>query len=162
MMNDRPPIRFQPEGKSMHPFIRPGDWVTVIPAPGRAGGEIRPGDCVVFRDRGKRWLIHRVIDYPEGSNRLLTKGDALLSPDHPVERKSIAGVVAAVERSGSGRIYRLDRPAVRFLNRLIALFSRVEAAVFSFRRRPRTAGDRGIFVRLIKLPRWLLTWTFFP
>ena len=141
----------------MHPFIRPGDWVTVIPSAGRAGGEIRPGDCVVFRDRGKRWLIHRVIDCPEGSNRLLTKGDALLSPDHPVERKSIAGVVAAVERRESGRSHLLDRPRNRFLGRLTARLSRFETVVFSA-----FPGGGILFIRLVKSPRWILTRLFFP
>ncbi|MDP8236993.1 MAG: S24/S26 family peptidase [Candidatus Erginobacter occultus] len=162
MNNNRPPISFQPQGRSMHPFIRPGDQVTVIPYSGPGEMEIRPGDCVIFRDQEQRWLIHRVIGFGEGSGRFLIKGDALLQPDPPVMKTSIAGVVTEVKRSGSGRIYRLDRPSARFLTRLIAGLSRLEAAVFSFNRPPRVGGGPKIFVRLIKLPRWLLIRAFFP
>lgn len=146
----------------MHPFIRPGDWVTIHPPGEKGGGDVRVGDCVIFRDRGRRWLIHRVIGTAGGPGEILTKGDARLRPDDPARREAIAGRVTAVERSGSGTIYRLDRPSSRFLNRLIALLSRLEAAVFSRGNSAWTAGFPRILVRLVKSPRWLLTRIFFP
>jgi len=156
------PISFRPEGRSMHPFIRPGDLVTVRPPDGAAAGGIRRGDCVVFRDRDSRWLVHRVIGGPDGSGRFRTKGDALPGPDHAVERNSVAGVVTIVERRGSDRRYRLDRKRNRRLGRLIAVLSEFEAAVVSAFPVRRFSGGGKIFDRLVKSPRWTLTRIFFP
>lgn len=146
----------------MHPFIRPGDRVAVIPSNGLDETEFNPGDCVVFRDRGKRWLVHRVIRSKAGKGNLLTKGDSLLHPDHPVPAEAIAGRVTEVERAGTGRIHRLDRPPARRISRIIALLSRGEAAIFSARSGRRPDGHRGPVFRLIRFPRWLLTRVFFP
>jgi signal peptidase I len=146
----------------MHPFIRPGDWVTILPASGEDRENFRPGVCVVFRDQGRRWLIHRVIGRGGGSRAILTKGDALLHPDYPVKREWLAGRVTVLERSGSGRTYLLDRPSSRRRGRVIALLSRWEAAVFSLGSRAGSASEGGILVRLVKSPRWLLTRIFFP
>lgn len=161
-MENRPPIRFQPQGRSMHPFIRPGDRVTIRLLAEEAGRRYRPGDCVVFRDRWERWLIHRVIGRGRGPNIILTKGDALPRPDSPVEMERLAGMVCSLERPGSGRIYLLDRPGARFLGRVIAILSRCETVVLSLGGRAPAAGRNGILIRLIKTPRWLLTRLFFP
>lgn len=157
-MEDRPPIRFQPQGRSMHPFLRPGDQVTVRLLAEEAGRRYRPGDCVVFRDRWERWLIHRVIGRGPGPEEFMTKGDALPRPDGPVRKERLAGRVVSLERAGSGRAYLLDRPGARFLGMAIALLSCCEGAVFA----QAGQGADGVLARLVKSPRWLLTRLFFP
>ena len=58
---------------------------------------LRPGDVVVFC-RFDRWVAHRVLHvYGETSPWLcLTRGDAVLRPDHPVRKGEAVGVVTAL------------------------------------------------------------------
>lgn len=142
----------------MHPFLRPGDRVTVRLLAEEAGRRYRPGDCVIFRDRWERWLIHRVIGHGSGPDEFLTKGDALPRPDGPVRKERLAGRVVSLERAGSGRTYLLDRPGARCLGRAIALLSSCEGTIFSRAGR----GKNGVLTRLVKSPRWLLTRLLFP
>ncbi len=158
----RTPIEFRPGGRSMHPFIRPGDRVTFLPLPAEKRREIRPGECVVFLDEAKRWVVHRVIAPGPGPENFLIKGDALARADRPAEGTAIAGRVTAVERAGSGKTYRLDLPLPRLLGRLIAFLSRGEAALFSACYRSENSGKIGFIARPARVPRWLLTRIFFP
>ncbi len=146
----------------MHPFIRPGDRVTVLLLPAGQKEGIRPGDCVVFLDEAKRWVVHRVIAAAPGSGKFLTKGDALPRADRPAGSAAIAGRVTAVERAGSGRTYHLDRPLPRLLKQIIAGLSRGEAALFASTGRTSSFGRSGLLARLVKSPRWILTRVFFP
>lgn len=146
----------------MHPFIRPGDRVRFLALSSEQRKKIRPGECVVFLDEAGRWVVHRVIAAGPGPEEFLIKGDALARADRPAPGTAIAGRVTAVERAGTGRTHRLDRPLPRLLGRLIALLSRGEAAGYSSGCRPGSAGIIGIFARSARALRWLLTRIFFP
>lgn len=146
----------------MHPFIRRADSVTFVPRSPLDPGAFRAGDCIIFRDEAGRMIIHRVIRAGTGG-WITTKGDALLRPDRPVPREMIRGTVNMIERSGSGRRYRLDRPLVRGANRLIAFLSRLE----TYLPVPARKGihlSRGTLLlgRIIKAPKWICTRICFP
>ena len=107
LLNRDIPIRIQPVGLSMHPFIRRGDSITITPLspdnPDESGDVIEPGDCVIFRDSPERWLIHRVIGINSQDETIIAKGDALLHPDQPVIPGMIQGKVTVIHRVDSGK-----------------------------------------------------------
>jgi len=162
----RRPVSFRSEGMSMHPFIRKGDTVTIVPYPGESpGGPIRVGDIVFLQNDKGRWFVHRLIRV-KGRENIVTKGDSLLQADEPVSGRLIRGRVALVERNNSKRKYRLDGFTERVVARLIALLSRMEACIFSIclRFKPRFS-DRDYMPAIrkgIKFPKWFLIRIFFP
>ena len=159
------PIRLQPAGLSMHPFIRRGDYITVTPisfnTPDGSGDMIAPGDCVIFREGSERWLIHRVIGINHKKETILTKGDALLQSDRLVPREMIRGRVTIIHRANSEKVYHLDQPLPGIICRLIALLSRGESiisSIFRLRRRQVEVSPEFEFItRIIKFPKWILT-----
>lgn len=163
------PIRIQPVGLSMHPFIRRGDSITITPLspanPDKSGDVIVPGDCVIFQNSPERWLIHRVIKNNHNNKEIIAKGDALLFLDQPVTLGTIRGKVTIIHRANSGKEHLLDRPLSRQINRLIALLSRGEAVISStlrIRRREVEYSPGFEFItRVIKFPKWILTRMFF-
>ncbi|MCK5853189.1 S24/S26 family peptidase [bacterium] len=159
------PIRIQPTGLSMHPFIRRGDYITITPLsfnnPDGAENIIAPGDCIIFREGTERWLIHRVIRMNHKNGTILTKGDALLQPDRPVTPEMIWGKVTKIHRVNSEKEYLLSRPVSRQICRLIALLSRGEtiiSSIFRLQRREVELSPGFEFItRIIKSPKWILT-----
>jgi len=169
-MDFKVPIRIQPVGLSMHPFIRRGDYITITPLSfdtgDDAGDMIAPGDCVIFREDSDRWLIHRVVGKNHTDRTIIAKGDALIHSDQPVTPGMIWGTVTMIHRTNSKKEYHLDRPLPRQINRMIALLSRGEAiisSIFRLRRRQVEYSPGFEFIsRIIKFPKWLLTRIFFP
>jgi len=170
LLDCKVPIRIQPGGLSMHPFIRRGDYITITPLllnnPDKVGDTIASGDCVIFRENAARWLIHRVIGKNRKNSNIVTKGDALLHPDQPVTTRMIWGTVTIIHRAHSGKEYRLDMPQDQRVCRLIAILSRGEAMISSIfrlhRREVEISPEFEFLTRIIKFPKWLLTKIFFP
>ncbi len=157
------PVRIRPAGRSMHPFIRQDDFITITPYSSPDLKKLTVGECIIFRDEGGRWLIHRVIKLDRAEEKIITKGDALLRPDRPVSPEMIRGKINLIERDASGRTHRLDRPLAIKVNRLIALLSRVEAALsFPPRKEIHISAGAELFGRITKAPKWLLTRICFP
>ena len=87
-------VRFRAEGDSMYPTIRKGEAIVVEPVP--AAG-LRKGDVALYRtERGI--TAHRVV--ASGKTRFKMRGDAMASPNEPVDIQQILGRVVAVEREG--------------------------------------------------------------
>ena len=79
---------------SMSPLIRPGDEVRLIrPDPGR----ISRGALIACR-RAEGLVLHRVLARTDAG--VVTKGDALASPDPPVGWEEVVAGVAALRRAG--------------------------------------------------------------
>lgn len=92
-------FRFEARGESMHPAIRDGDVVTVVPPGGRLP---RTGDIVAFvhpETGGVR--VHRIVGIDDG--RFVLKGDNALGADPAVGRDGILGFVVGLERNGRRR-----------------------------------------------------------
>lgn len=89
------PFRFAAPGRSMSPFIRDGDVVTIAPAPAR----IRLGDVVAFvNPQGARLTVHRVVGKAPGAYRI--RGDNTAAEDGVIAICHILGRVTRVERAG--------------------------------------------------------------
>ena len=91
------PVRFRAPGASMHPTIRDGEVVTVVPVPTR---EIKRGDVLLYQtDRGL--TAHRVIRrLPGPKTAFRVRGDAPGSEEERVAANRVLGKVASVERAG--------------------------------------------------------------
>lgn len=97
-------VRFRAPGWSMHPTIRNGEAITVMPL-GRS--PVRVGDVVLYR-RGRAAIAHRVIRLQSDgrSAGFVLRGDGARSCDRPVELAQVLGRVLVTERDG--RRVRLD------------------------------------------------------
>jgi len=84
--------RFRVEGDSMHPTIRNGDYVQVVPC---TAAELRCGD-VVLAAAGRGLTAHRIVRF-EG-RRIITRGDNSLRSDPAIEMSKVIGRVAEVEQ----------------------------------------------------------------
>lgn len=118
-------VRFSVTGPSMAPLVKSGDYVTVVPANGE---DVCLGDLVLFRQYGECMVLHRVLwvfrDSGGRTKRLITKGDAVDTPDPPVSAADILGRVVLIERilpSGMKR-RRLDGYVPVLCSRVMALF----------------------------------------
>lgn len=146
------------EGRSMHPFLRPGDTVVIRPLDRRE--EILAGELILAEQGGGRWALHRAIRTGgKASAPVVVKGDALLRADLPVERESVAGKAAALKRPG-GREYALESASARRMNAIIALFSLWETRWF--RLLPAVVRRDGWLPRLIRSPKWFLIRILYP
>ena len=160
------PVLIRPVGLSMHPFIRRDDRIVIESGAGADVSRISFGQCVIFRSGGERWLIHRIIGRKNREGQIITKGDALVRSDRPVDQKNIRGVITGIERAGSKRFYRLDRGWRKRASSLIAFLSCLES--FFSRFLPKTVPRRKegrpdpLLGRIIKAPKWLLTRLLFP
>jgi signal peptidase I len=106
-------------GKSMAPWIRPGDVLFVR----RAGmGRASPGQVVLFA-RGGRLIVHRVIGRLRVAGRVFleTKGDATWDADAPISETELLGRATQIFRAG--RSIALETPHQAALGRLLACIS---------------------------------------
>ena len=109
--------RFRVEGDSMHPTIRSGEFVQVVPC---AMAELRRGD-VILASTGRGLTAHRIVRI--AGRRIITRGDNALRSDPAVEMGSVIGRVAEVEEI-TGVSRKIDRSvkiirfAVTFVNHL--------------------------------------------
>jgi signal peptidase I len=92
-------VRFRASGRSMHPTIADGELMTVEPM---LPSDLKRGDVVLYSlERGV--IAHRVVRIEKrngGAPCFILRGDALGSPDEPVEVDQILGKVVSVEREG--------------------------------------------------------------
>jgi hypothetical protein len=107
--------RFEADGRSMLPFVRPGDVLRVRRL---ADEEPAVGDVVAVQGMpGGGLLVHRVVRYR--GDRALIRGDNTTHANGEFSRADILGIVTRVERRGreawfgAGRWGRLVAWAVR-------------------------------------------------
>ena len=85
------------DGASMGPQLPPGTRIRIDMSPHT---EYPAGRVVAFVG-GNRLVVHRVVH--EGTDYVLTRGDARLAPDAPVRREQIIGLVSAAAGDGNWR-----------------------------------------------------------
>lgn len=103
ILNSGASLRVRVTGRSMSPFLRGGEVLTIRKVPGNS---LKRGDLIFFRNHEGCPVVHRIVKKDNGDKRaitFLTKGDALVSPDEPVQAHDIFGKVFAIEK-GSGTI----------------------------------------------------------
>ncbi len=120
-------IHLPATGWSMKPLLRPGCLLRI--APTRKVPRI--GEIVLYRSKSGRLISHRVL--VSKSEFILTKGDACVTPDSPVNRSRILGQVIAVEKPyfiplvGSFALL-----AGRFLNQFYPQLVKLKTAIHRF------------------------------
>lgn len=95
-------VRFRPKGASMHPAIKDGETVTIIPI---GAGDIRRGDIIMYKARevASAVIAHRVVKVNKSKGDVtsfIMRGDASQSDDAPVAPGQVLGKVVSVEREG--------------------------------------------------------------
>lgn len=92
---------------SMQPVFRPGDAVIAWRVPPQ---QLKVGDIISYRSlHDSRVIIsHRLVSkqLKGGDLRLLTKGDAVSTPDPPISASAVVGQVSAVA-PGLGKVLSL-------------------------------------------------------
>jgi signal peptidase I len=113
-------LRFRAKGRSMHPFIRDGEVISVKPI---KGSNIMIGDIIFYRALWGGIFAHRVIKKHRENNNmiLITKGDANLNFDPPVHEDNIIGKVTAIEKNNV--TIKLDSKILQLTNYIIATSS---------------------------------------
>ena len=111
--------RFRVEGDSMHPAIRSGEYVNVVPC---AVAELRRGE-VILASTGRGLTVHRIVRI--SGRQIVTRGDNSLRSDPAVDAASVIGRVAEVEQitgesrkiDSSVKIITLARSFIRHLRK---------------------------------------------
>ncbi len=109
-------VKIEAKGRSMFPFIRDGDVVTLSDL---SDASPRVGDVVAVRIPGSdRLAFHRVV--ARLKNRYLVKGDNCEEPDGVLSRGDILGRISGVERNGAPVYcgFGLESGVVAILSRL--------------------------------------------
>jgi signal peptidase I len=91
-------LRIRVTGKSMAPFIRDGEIVTIRKTP---GSSFRRGDLIFFKNDKGLPVLHRMIKRDKSADKILTKGDALTYFDRPVRDNDVMGKVSIIEKKNS-------------------------------------------------------------
>lgn len=101
----------------MHPFIRDGDVITIIPV---KNSSLKIGDVVLYLGAGNRVIVHRLINKfkKERKVTLLIKGDATLGSADKVDAQKVLGKVTLRERNG--RLKRLDTKPQQIIGLFVA------------------------------------------
>jgi signal peptidase I len=102
-------LRVRVTGKSMTPFLRGGEVLTIRQEPCRS---LSKGDLILFRNTHDLPVLHRIISIKKsdhGAFCFITKGDALMAFDEKVEGKNVLGRVFKIERPAqSGKATHID------------------------------------------------------
>ena len=103
-------LRFKARGRSMAPFVRDGDILTIAPA---SGQDLRAGDIAFYAATGGKVVAHRVLRRwrQDGGLVLLTRGDASAGYGERIGSGQVMGKAVTVQRGG--REQRLDTFARR-------------------------------------------------
>jgi len=119
-------LRVKVTGRSMAPFLRGGEIVTLKKEPHDA---LRKGDLIFFKDNRGTPFLHRIIKKTKSHDEKITfrtKGDALIAFDEPVQYQKVLGKVSRIEKfdSGSGsKCINMESFQWRTINAIIARIS---------------------------------------
>ena len=111
--------RFRASGDSMHPVIRSGDYLHVVPC---IPSELRRGEVVLAKTT-RGLTAHRIVRVGErdGNLRIILRGDNALRSDSPIEAEDVLGRVARIER---GTNVRNPAPESAIIIRFAAVLAR--------------------------------------
>ena len=112
-------LRLAVVGSSMLPAIRPRDLLLIRRCSTQSA---RVGDVVLFM-RDARLFVHRVVS-TRGAE-LVTRGDALDTPDAPIGGAELLGRVERIVRRGRVMRTRPRRPGARWAARILRLGERL-------------------------------------
>jgi len=98
ILNSGSILRVKATGKSMSPFLRGGEIVTIRQVP---CSSLRKGDLIFFKNSSRCPMLHRFIRKQrslDGGILFQTKGDALLTFDEQVPYHRVLGKVLKIDK----------------------------------------------------------------
>jgi len=98
ILNNGLSLRVKVTGKSMRPFLRGGEIVTIKKVP---CAELLIGDLIFFRSPQGVLVLHRIVRKKlsdSGTHIFQTRGDGLMSFDEKIYENSVLGKVFLIER----------------------------------------------------------------
>lgn len=125
-------------GFSMWPFLKAEDILIIKKV---QADNLKIGDLIVFNNISKSQVVHRLVRKIKTENNTLlylTKGDANVFFDHPIDYVDIVGKVFFVEKAnkfGATKLINLDNWFYKKLNFLIAIYNFVLCKSHCFLRR---------------------------
>ena len=128
MLNSGSDLRVRVTGRSMAPFLRGGEILTLRKVP---PSSLKKGDLIFFRNRDGYPTLHRIIRAirrKSGVDLFQTKGDALVALDLPIPYPEVLGKVYRIER-GEKEI-NLETVTRSSLNYLIAVIGLLQSTFF--------------------------------
>lgn len=121
-------VRLRVTGRSMGPFMKGGEIVTIESAPAPS---LRRGDLIFFTRGARSPKLHRIIRIRRGKDGrrcFVTAGDAMRDYDAVVREEEVLGRVSAVEAGGAGgKPRRLAGPRARIGASVAALVQGIRA-----------------------------------
>jgi signal peptidase I len=133
ILNDEINLRVKVTGRSMTPFLRGGEILTIKKA---SLASLKKGDLIFFKDRNGSPVLHRIIK--RSTISVQTKGDALMAFDEPICANDVLGKVCVVEKANPDsklKSINMESFMWRTINYLIALFNSVRTKTYFSARR---------------------------
>jgi signal peptidase I len=128
-------LRIKATGKSMSPFLRGGEIITIKKVP---FSSLRRGDLILFVSGAGQILLHRIIGkkrLDDGSFVFRTKGDASMTFDEPAAEERILGKACSIEKAvdaGEFKCIDMEIYRQRGVNYLIAVTGIFKYAVYFY------------------------------
>lgn len=154
ILNDGISLRVKVTGRSMAPFLRGGEILTIKKVP---YASLQKGDLIFFKNHHGFPLLHRIMRkgrFHNGKNIIQTKGDALMVFDEPVCENDVLGKVCIIEKTNpQGKVKLMNMKSFfrRNTNYLIAFFNSAKTnAYFTARRIYRLQKEKKYSTNLFK------------
>src|SRR4030042_4909469 len=134
ILNDGLNLRVKVTGRSMAPFLKGGEILTIKKVPCHL---LHRGDLIFFKNRYNSHTIHRIIKKRLAKNGMTifqTKGDALIAFDAPVHETEVIGKVCRIDKIASNdksKIINMESDILKKWNYLIAFTGLVKSKVYS-------------------------------
>ncbi len=119
ILNSGSAVSMRVSGRSMEPTLRGGDVITLRRMP---YSSVRVGDIVLFQDRAKGTVLHRVLRVSRGGDGITAKGDALVMPDAPFGPDALLATAVGVQFGDKDGRADFLTPSYRFRAALIARY----------------------------------------
>jgi signal peptidase I len=133
LLNSGLDLRLKVTGKSMEPFLKGGEIVTLKKVPYTS---LRKGDLIFFKDHNGFPVLHRFITKKrinQSINAFQARGDAAIIPDDPVSEDNLLGKVYEIEKTLSSRRTRhieMESPLWKSINYLIVIIGSVKSKIY--------------------------------
>jgi len=137
ILNSGLSLRVKVTGRSMSPFLRGGEILTIRKVP---LSSLQTGDLIFFKNHLGSRLLHRIIKKKRDNNGMFafqTKGDALRVCDESVRHDEILGKVFKIEKINSvicSKHINMESTSWQTINYLIATTCLFESRLFSILR----------------------------
>ena len=127
-------LRVKVTGKSMTPFLKGGEVLTIKKA---SPSSLKKGDLIFFRNLDGFLVLHRLIKKMRVQNNMFifqTKGDSIIYSDEAVHENDVLGKVRLIEKTisyGKTKSIDMESSLWRTMNFIIALVSVIKSKTYS-------------------------------